>query len=156
MASELRVGDHAPDFELPESSGKTVRLTELLKDGPVVLYFYPADETMICTAQACSFRDRYEVFREAGAQVVGISRDPPASHKAFATHHSLPFLLVSDPEGTVHAQYGARRLAGLLDSRITFVIDRDRTIRHVFSSRLRGEAHVDEALRVVRQLHAAA
>lgn len=152
MAHDLHVNDLAPEFELPDPDGKTLRLTELLQAGPLVLYFYPADETMICTAQACSFRDRYEVFREAGAQVLGISRDPPSSHKSFATHHSLPFLLASDPDGSVHAKYGARRLGGLLDSRITYVIDRDRKIRHVFSSRLRGEAHVDEALRVVRQM----
>ncbi len=100
----LGVGDAAPDFTLLSSSG--VILADVLRDKTVVLYFYPKDETAGCTAEACAFRDSYEVFTQAGAEVIGVSDDTMESHQAFAGHHRLPFQLLSDPGGDVRRRYG--------------------------------------------------
>jgi peroxiredoxin Q/BCP len=102
----VRIGDRAPDFTLSSSTGQPVRLGDLLKERAVVLYFYPKDETMGCTAEACAFRDSYEVFKEADAEVIGVSDDSVESHRSFAAHHRLPFLLLADAGGTVRKRYG--------------------------------------------------
>jgi peroxiredoxin Q/BCP len=128
-----------------------VSLEELLARGPVVLYFYPKDETTGCTVEACGFRDTYPELRAAGAEVVGVSRDDERSHAAFAAHHQLPFLLLTDAGGAVHAAYGVRQLLMLKD-RVTFVIGREGIVHHVFDSKLRWRAHVDEAVAAVRKL----
>ena len=143
------VGSRAPDFTLPDQDGKEVTLSDLVKEKAVVLYFYPKDETPGCTAEACAFRDSYEVFSKAGAEVVGVSSDSVSSHQAFAGHHQLPFILLSDEGGKVRKQYGARSLLGLMPGRVTYVIDRDRVIRHVFSSQLDAQRHVREALAIL-------
>src|SRR5258708_15607674 len=101
-----KVGERAPDFTLPNADGEAVRLGELLARKVVVLYFYPKDETAGCTVEACAFRDAYEDFTAAGAEVVGVSRDDFASHTRFAAHHKLPFTLLSDAGGTLPALYG--------------------------------------------------
>jgi peroxiredoxin Q/BCP len=146
------VGERAPDFTLPGPAGAPVRLAELLGKGPVVVYFYPKDETLGCTVEACAFRDTFDEFIAAGADVVGISRDDTESHARFAAHHRLPFRLLSDPTGEVHARYGVARQLGIVPERITFVLDRDGIVRHVVSSMVRMRAHVNESLSVVRQL----
>lgn len=151
MAGQLQAGDRAPDFTLPAQDGRPVRLQELLQRKIVVLYFYPKDETLVCTAEACAFRDAYEVFSDAGAEVVGVSDDSVASHQGFAAHHRLPFTLLADAGGAVRAQYGVQGWMGLRD-RVTFVIDREGVIRHAHSGRLQAQAHVDEALATVRAL----
>ncbi len=148
-----KVGDHAPDFTLPNAEGTPVRLQELLGRKVVVLYFYPKDETAGCTVEACAFRDAYEDFTAAGAEVVGVSRDDGASHAGFAAHHRLPFTLLSDVGGAVHDLYGIQaRLGGLLRDRVTFVIDRSGVIRHEFSSMIHMRGHVKSALPIVREL----
>jgi peroxiredoxin Q/BCP len=148
----LSVGDKAPDFTLPSSSGEPLTLSELYARGPVVLYFYPKDDTPGCTVEACSFRDRYAAFTEAGAEVVGVSSDSVASHGKFATKHSLPMKMVSDADKKLRALYGVRATLGLLPGRATFVIDRKGIIRHVFVSQLRFGRHAEEALEVVKRL----
>jgi len=150
------VGSPAPDFSLPGPGGRTVSLAELLRNGAVVLYFYPKDLTPGCTMEACAFRDELDSFTEAGAQVVGISRDDEASHGRFAAKHKLPFMLLSDTTGETHARYGVAKKLGLIPDRTTFVIDRDGIVRHVFSSMIRMRAHVDESLAIVKQLRAQA
>jgi thioredoxin-dependent peroxiredoxin len=150
--SRLEPGSRAPDFALPDAAGNTVRLGDLLGKGPIVLYFYPKDNTKGCTAEACAFRDSYEVFRAAGAEVVGVSTDGRASHQAFAERHALPFVLLSDEGGAVARAYGATALFGLMTGRVTFVIDASGTVRHVFTSMFNATRHVDEALEVVRRL----
>ena len=107
------VGDRAPDFTLPDAEGRPVRLAELLSKKAVVLYFYPKDETPGCTAESCAFRDAYDDFTAAGAEVVGVSRDDGASHGRFAAHHKLPFVLLADPQGGVHELYGIRSQIGI-------------------------------------------
>jgi peroxiredoxin Q/BCP len=148
----LRTGDRAPDFSLPAADGRTVTSASL-RGKVVVLFFYPKDETPGCTREACEFRDAYDTFVEAGAEVVGVSDDSVESHKSFAQHHRLPMTLLSDRGGQVRTQYGVKALFGLPD-RVTFVLDREGTVRHVFQSRLRFGKHVDEALAVVRRLAA--
>jgi thioredoxin-dependent peroxiredoxin len=149
---ELTTGDHAPDFTLPDQNGQPVHLSELLKQSHVVLYFYPKDETPGCTAEACSFRDQYEVFREAGAEVVGVSSDSVESHQQFAQHHRLPFLLLSDAQGEVRKLYGVQSTLGFLPGRVTFVIDRDGIVRYSFNSQMNPLRHVPEALAIIKEL----
>jgi thioredoxin-dependent peroxiredoxin len=145
-------GDRAPDFTLPRADGAPVRLGELTATKTVVLYFYPKDETPGCTVESCAFRDAYEDFTAAGAEVVGISRDDAASHASFAAHHKLPFILLSDTKGDVHDLYGIKTRLGFLRDRVTFVIDRGGIVRHVFSSQLDMHGHVKQALPIVREL----
>jgi len=156
MAEKLKVGQKAPDFALLDQNGEMRKLGDMVQTGTVVLYFYPKDETPGCTAQACSFRDQYDVFTQAGAQVVGVSADSVQSHKEFIAHHRLPFTLVSDPGGRVAEQYDVAKTLGLFPGRVTFVIDRQGIVRHSFHALLRATSHVDDALAVVRQLAAAA
>jgi peroxiredoxin Q/BCP len=142
----VNVGDRAPDFTLPAQDGRSVTLGDFLGKKAVVLYFYPMDETPGCTAEACAFRDSYEVFAEAGAEVIGVSSDSADSHKQFAAHHRLPFILLSDTGGKVRKRYGVSRWLGLIPGRVTFVIDRAGIVRHVFASQFEATRHVAEAM----------
>jgi len=150
----LQIGDPVPAFTLQSSKGETVTREDLLGKGPVVIYFYPRDETAGCTAQACSFRDSYEVFTDAGAEVVGVSSDSVDSHLAFAEHHRLPFVLLADPDQTLRRAFGVPKTLGLIQGRVTYVADKDGTIRHVFDSQIRVHQHVSEALATVKALTA--
>jgi thioredoxin-dependent peroxiredoxin len=154
MARGIQVGDQAPDFTLPSQSGEPVRLRDRLGGRVVVLYFYPKDGTRGCTAEACAFRDSYEIFTGAGAEVIGVSSDPVDKHAAFAGQHQLPFTLLSDQGGHVRKNYGVPAVLGLLPGRVTYVIDREGTVRHVFNSMTHIGQHINEALEVVRQLQA--
>jgi len=126
----IEEGKPAPDFELQSDSGETVKLSNL-RGRPVVLYFYPKDDTPGCTTEACEFRDAYDVFRERGAQVFGVSPDDVASHEKFKTKYGLPFTLLADPDHAVAEKYGVwgeRKFAGrtyLGINRSTFIIDAD-------------------------------
>ncbi|HEX5159474.1 MAG TPA: peroxiredoxin [Ktedonobacterales bacterium] len=146
----VAIGDRAPDFMLPDQTGKSVRLSDLLSEQAVVLYFYPKDETQGCTAEACSFRDSYEVFKEAGAEVVGVSSDSVESHESFAAHHRLPFILLSDEGSALRKLYGVPTTMGMFPGRVTYIIDRDGIVRHIFSSQLQFNRHVIEALDTIQ------
>ena len=154
MARGIGVGDKAPDFTLPAQSGEQVRLYDRIGERVVVLYFYPKDETSGCTAEACAFRDSHEVFSDAGAEVIGVSSDSVDSHAAFADHHKLPFTLLSDAGGKVRKLYGVPSTLGFLPGRVTYVIDRDGTVRLVINSMLNIGGHINDALDVVRKLQA--
>jgi thioredoxin-dependent peroxiredoxin len=117
-----------------------------------VVYFYPKDFTKGCTTEACEFRDSYEEFNNLGAEVIGISGDSQKSHGAFATEHKLPFILLSDPGGSVRKSYGVKKTLGLVPGRVSFVIDKNGIVRHVFSSQSRATEHVGEALAVLKSL----
>ena len=147
----VQVGDQAPDFALPDRTGKTVRLSEL-RGKPVVLYFYPKDDTPGCTKESCTFRDQYQDFQDAGAEVIGVSSDSPESHEKFATKYRLPFTLLSDRGGAVRKQYGVPSTLGVLPGRVTYVIDRQGTVRHAFNSQLQAAQHVEEALKALRDI----
>ncbi len=144
------IGDLAPDFILNNSQGVAVRLSELMSDKPVVLYFYPKDDTPGCTMEACSFRDQYEDFLEAGAVVIGVSRDDEASHARFQQKHKLPYTLLSDPKGEVAKMYEVGNW--LIPGRETFVIDKSGIIRSRFSSHLFIQKHISEAIEVLSRL----
>jgi peroxiredoxin Q/BCP len=150
--SPVRVGDPAPDFTLENASGEPVRLSDFRGRAEVVLFFYPKDLSPVCSAEACSFRDSHEAFREAGAEVLGVSADSPQSHRRFAGVFGLPFPLLSDPGGAVRARYGVPRTFGLMPGRVTYLIDRQGIVRHVFSSQFQPARHVTEALAVLRTL----
>lgn len=153
MASKIDVGDEAPDFELPNQKGETVRLAKFRGQKPVVLFFYPRDDSAGCTAEVCSFRDSYEDFSEAGAEVIGISSDSVESHEKFAGKYRLPFTLVSDRGGAVRSEYGVPSTMGkLLPGRVTYVIDVEGIVRHVFNSQVNVFGHVKSALKVLRDL----
>ncbi len=151
---KIAVGDTAPDFTLPTQTGGMVRLHDLLGQKAIVLYFYPKDNTSGCTAEACAFRDSYEVFKEAGAEVVGVSSDSVESHQGFAARHRLPFILLSDSGGMVRKLYGVERTMGILPGRVTYVIDRDGVVRHIFTSQLNATKHVREAIATLQSLAA--
>lgn len=147
----LSSGDRLPALTLPDQDGRPFDLGA--QHGKViVLYFYPKDETRGCTVQACSFRDAYQDFTDAGAIVVGVSSDDAASHRAFADHHRLPFTLLADTDGALRKAMGVPRTLGLLPGRVTYVVDRGGIIRHVFNSQLQVGQHITEALAVVRRL----
>lgn len=150
--SALKVGDLAPDFTLPDQRGAPVRLAGLLGKKNVVLYFYPKDASPGCTAEARAFRDAYDSFWSADTEVVGVSSDSVKSHERFAAKHDLPFRLLSDRDGAVRALYGVEKTLGILPGRVTFVIDRDGTLRHVYSSQLAATRHVREARHAVKRL----
>ena len=154
MARSVQVGDKAPDFTLPSQSGEQVKLQDRLGERVVVLYFYPKDNTSGCTAEACAFRDSHETFTDAGAEVIGVSSDSADKHAAFADRHKLPFTLLADQGGRVRKAYGVPAVFGLIPGRVTYVIDRTGTVRHIFNSMTNIDKHVSEALEVVRQLQA--
>ena len=147
----LAAGAPAPDFSLEDQNGKRVSLADL-RGRNVVVYFYPKDDTPGCTREACTFRDQYADFTDAGAEVFGISSDSPASHRAFAAKHELPFTLLSDPGGKVREAFGVPATLGLLPGRVTYVIDKQGVIRHAFNSQLSPARHVAEALQVLGRL----
>lgn len=145
----MKEGEHAPQFELRDQTGTTRSLDSLLTDGPVVLFFYPAANTPVCTIEACHFRDLGGDFAAVGASRVGISADSVETQAGFAAKQGFDYPLLSDPDGEVASLFGVKR--GLLAAispvkRTTFIIDTDRTILKVISSELRGKAHGDEAL----------
>jgi peroxiredoxin len=148
----VRTGDTAPDFELPDETGTKRRLTDLLADGPVVLFFYPAAMTTGCTRESCHFRDLAGEFADVGAQPVGISADPVEKQHEFATRHRLGYPLLSDPDRTVAAAYGVKRALPMLPNRrATFVIDADRRVLEVVRSEINMDAHADKALAALRR-----
>ncbi len=151
--SKLQVGDRAPDFTLPtQKTGESFHLHDLIGRSAIVLYFYPKNNTAGCTAEACSFRDSYEVFREAGAEVIGVSSDSEDSHQQFATKYKLPFILLSDKNGELRKKYGVPATFGLLPGRVTYVIDKEGFIRHIFSAQFAPEKHIVEALRALEEV----
>jgi len=144
----LKTGDAAPDFTAKDQDGKEIALSQYKGVKNVVLYFYPKDFTKGCTAEACSFRDNYEVFAKKGAVVIGVSADTDESHRKFIREEKLPFRLISDPQGRIADMYGVGRFMGML-SRVTFIIDKSGKIKFVYSSMKDAVSHVSEAMKAL-------
>ncbi len=142
----LAIGDPLPLFSLKNQHGEKVSIEQFM-GRPLVLFFYPKDDTPGCTAQACGFRDAWDELREQDATVVGISADSPASHRAFAKKYELPFTLLSDEKNEVRRLFGVPgSLFGLLPGRVTYVVDAEGIVRHIFDSQFQARQHVQEAL----------
>jgi len=154
--SLLQVGNPAPDFSLPDQNGQPVRLTDVLQRAWAILFFYPKDDSPICTAQACAFRDAFDNIRAAGAEIIGISADSVESHRRFAEKQHLPFTLLSDPQRAVANLYGVPLAFGFMPSRVTFVIDRGGIIRMAYPAQFSASGHMEKALTLIREQGAAA
>ena len=152
----IRVGDQAPNFTGVAQTGEQVALADYLGKQTVVLYFYPRDNTAVCTAQTCAFRDAYQDFVQAGAVVIGVSSDSLERHQEFTKGRQLPFLLLSDADGSLRKAYGVPKTLGLLPGRVTYVIDKKGIVRQIFNSQFFAGKHVTEALGTVRKLVAEA
>jgi thioredoxin-dependent peroxiredoxin len=152
----MQKGDTVPDFELPDQTGTKHKLSELLSDGPVVLFFYPAAMTYGCTKESCAFRDLDAEFTAVGARRVGISADTVEKQKQFDEKESLGFTLLSDPDRAVAEMMGVKRSVNFLKvKRVTFVIDTDRTVLEVLHSEVNMAGHADKALAVLKARQAA-
>ncbi len=149
----MKAGDTAPDFELADDTGTRRTLSGLLADGPVVLFFYPLASSGGCTQESCHFRDLASEFAAVGAQRVGISADSVERQHTFSTANSFDYPLLSDPDGAVAKQFGAKRswLPALPVKRKTFVIDTDRTVLEVIGSEMKFDLHADDALMTLRE-----
>jgi peroxiredoxin Q/BCP len=148
---EVKVGDKAPDFTLPSQMGDNVTLSEFFGKKNIVLYFYPKDESQGCTREACTFRDSYEVLTSLDAEVLGVSSQSVESHKSFATHHGLPFILLSDTDHKVRQLYGVPSTMGIIPGRVTYIIDKKGVVRHIFNSQSHPELHVEEAIKILKE-----
>jgi peroxiredoxin Q/BCP len=148
---KVKTGDRAPDFTLPSSSGEYTTLSEFFGKKNVVIFFYPMDESPVCSREAEAFRDKYEVFKELNAEVMGISSQNVESHKSFASHHNLPFILLNDTDNSVRKLYGVSTTLGVVPGRVTYVIDKEGVIKYIFSSQFQPAKHAEEALRTLKK-----
>ena len=150
---KLEIGDKLPVFSLQDQFGQAFDIKSVLGKKNLVLFFYPKDDTPGCTKEACSFRDQFEAFKEVNAEVIGISGQSVESHKKFAEKHRLTYILLTDTENMLRKQFGVpTNLFGLLPGRVTYVINKNGEIIHIFNSQTQAEKHVDEALRILKML----
>lgn len=146
----LTVGDKIPNFSAINTNGDTFESQTIVGKKPVVIYFYPKDNTRVCTEQACSFRDQYEEFKELGAEVIGISSDSIQSHKKFAARYRLPFILLSDSDKKLRRVFGVPNdLLGLIPGRVTYIADSEGVVQFVFNS-MSGKIHIEKALHFLK------
>jgi peroxiredoxin Q/BCP len=148
----IDVGDPAPNVTFSTHRGEHIALADYRGKRPVVVFFYPKDGTPVCTKEVCAFRDAYEDFVNAGAVVIGVSGDSESRHQAFASSHRIPFILASDENGEVRRAFAVPKLLGVLPGRVTYVIDAEGIVRHVFTSHFGADRHVQEALEAIRNV----
>ncbi|KAA6397741.1 MAG: putative peroxiredoxin Q/BCP [Streblomastix strix] len=147
----LAVDSVAPDFELPDQDGNVIKLSELTAQGPVVVFFYPKDDTPGCTKEACEFRDRFKEFKDLGASVIGVSSDTVESHKKFEKKYSLTQRMVSDADGKVRKAWGVPKKL-FIDGRVTYLIDQERKVRFIHEEMMDGKIHTTKALEALKAL----
>lgn len=150
----MNVGDHAPDFVLPDQNGTPVRLSQIAPGKTLVVFFYPKDGSPVCTMEACSFRDSQHAFAGANAQVVGISSDGVDSHRKFAEGNHLDFPLLSDHDGAARKLWHVPGTLGILPGRVTYVLDAGGVVRHMYSAQLEASRHAITALDAARKIQA--
>lgn len=149
----IKVGDTIPEFTLPDQNGVLFDIKNILGTKKLVIYFYPKDDSPGCTKEACHFRDQFEIFKEADAVIIGISGQSVRSHKKFAEKYRLTFTLLSDTGNKVRKLFGVPANAlGLLPGRVTYVADRTGKVVYIFNSQTQAERHVDEALKILREI----
>lgn len=148
----MKVGDRAPDFALRAQDGRVIALHDFAGSKNVVLYFYPKDFTVGCTAETKAFGESYDEVLAMGAEVIGVSSDSDESHGRFASECGAKFPLLADSGGKVREAYGARSSFGLIPGRVTFVIDKQGIVRHIFSSQMRPKQHVSEAVEALKAI----
>jgi peroxiredoxin Q/BCP len=144
--ARLQIGVRAPDFTLPSSTGENVSLSQFIGKKNVVIFFYPMDESPVCSREAEAFRDKYQTFKELDAEVLGISSQSVESHQSFSKHHNLPYFLLSDINNSVRRLYGVSSTLGIVPKRVTFVINKEDIIEYMFSSQLQPAKHAEQAL----------
>ncbi|MBK7711758.1 MAG: peroxiredoxin [Bacteroidales bacterium] len=150
--NEIKTGDSIPAFSLPDQNGKLFDINSVIGKKNLVIYFYPKDDSPGCTKEACSFRDQFEVFKEADAVIIGISSQSVESHKEFAEKHRLSFTLLSDEGNKIRKQFGVpTNLLGLLPGRVTYIADKTGKVIFIFNSQTRAAEHVDVALRILKE-----
>jgi peroxiredoxin Q/BCP len=149
---ELKIGDSIPSFKAKDTNGVDFDSQNLVGHKPLVIYFYPKDNTPGCTTQACSFRDQYEDFKDLGAEVIGISSDSVESHQKFSKQYKLPFILLSDADKKIRKLFGVPSgMFGLLPGRVTYVTDKKGKIIMIFDSMMASK-HIPKALEAVKKL----
>ena len=149
----IKTGDKAPEIALKDQEGK-LRSSKELKGKTLVLFFYPKDDTPGCTAEACGFRDNFDLFKIFGAEVWGVSSDNQFSHKKFSQKHDLPFPLLSDTGNSLRESFGVPKALGILPGRVTYIIDPKGIVRYIFNNLLNGPAHVNKALQILEEIRA--
>ena len=149
---ELKVGDTIPNFIAKDTNGSDFDIATIVGHKPLVIYFYPKDNTPGCTAQACSFRDQYEDFKDLGAEVIGISSDSVSSHQQFTRQFKLPFILLSDSDKKIRKLFGVPTgMFGLIPGRVTYVTDKNGVVQMIFDSML-ATKHIPKALEAIKKL----
>ncbi|RAJ06750.1 peroxiredoxin Q/BCP [Chitinophaga skermanii] len=148
--AQLKVGDKIPTFTLPDQNGQQFNVANEIGKRPMVIYFYPKDDTPGCTKEACSFRDSFEEFSDLGAIVIGISSGSVASHKKFAEKYKLPFTLLADESNQVRKLFGVPKTF-VLPGRVTYVVDKNGIIIHYFNSMTNAAQHVQESLTALKK-----
>jgi peroxiredoxin Q/BCP len=152
--NEIKIGSTIPSFTLPDQDGNLFDINSVIGKKNLVIYFYPKDDSPGCTAEACSFRDQFEVFKEADAVIIGISGQSVESHKEFAEKHRLSFTLLSDEGNKIRKQFGVpANFMGLLPGRVTYIADKTGKVIFIFNSQTKATEHVDEALRILKELN---
>jgi len=150
---KIEVGSKIPQFTLPDQHGNNFDISSVLGKKNLVIYFYPKDDSPGCTAEACYFQDQFEVFKQANAEVIGISGQSVESHKDFAEKYRLTYTLLSDEGNSIRKLFGVpSNVLGLLPGRVTYLVDKSGTVIYMFNSQSQATKHVDEALKILQQL----
>ena len=149
--AKLKKGDKIPSFTLTNQYGNLFNIDTIIGEKNLVIYFYPRNETKVCTAQACSFRDAYQDFQDFDCEVIGISADNVKSHISFTENHSLPFILLSDGDKKIRKLFGVSNDLLIIPGRTTYVVNKKGIIIHVFNDQLSAGKHIKESLLALAQ-----
>jgi peroxiredoxin Q/BCP len=154
QTNKLKVGDKVPDFVLKDQNNNDFNIADFRGKQILVIYFYPKDDTPGCTTEACSFRDTFEVFTDLNVKVIGISTDNVSSHKKFEEKYNLPFTLLADTNKKVQKLFGVpKSFLGMIPGRVTYIIDKQGSIVHIFNSMSNAEKHITESLSIIKKMN---